>query len=148
MKRRRRRRCPYCGELFWPDLRVKHRQRVCGKSECQRLRRVETQRRYRERTRGERAAEKYRQSVVREKEGVGKGIGPPEIIGEFPESLWEEMRDEIEPQLLVTLRFFADLLFQRREDERVVQRFVNTEEFVNLGIEEVKDQSDSAFSGP
>ena len=55
---------------------------------------------------------------------------------------------EIEPQLLVTLRFFADLLFQRREDERVVQRFVNTEEFVNLGIEEVKDQSDSAFSGP
>jgi len=33
--RRRRRRCPWCGELFTPDPRTKGRQRYCSKPECQ-----------------------------------------------------------------------------------------------------------------
>lgn len=127
---------------------MEQRQRVCKKAWCQELRRAETQRRYRERSKGERLASRYRQAIIREQEGVGRGIGPPEIIEEFPESLWEEMRDEIDPQVLVTFSFFANLLLQGWRDERVVQHAETTEEFVNLANEEVKDQSDLAFFEP
>ncbi len=35
---RRRRRCVVCDELFWPDVRVKSRQKACSRPRCQSVR--------------------------------------------------------------------------------------------------------------
>ncbi len=37
-KRRRRKKCPFCGGLFFPSPKMKNRQWACSKPECQRLR--------------------------------------------------------------------------------------------------------------
>ncbi|WPL17982.1 hypothetical protein Thiowin_03030 [Thiorhodovibrio winogradskyi] len=46
MKRRRRRKCLHCGELFHPDARNVHHQRYCGKGECRRASKAASQRRW------------------------------------------------------------------------------------------------------
>jgi hypothetical protein len=46
MKRRRRRKCLHCGELFHPDARNAHHQRYCGEPECRRASKAASQRRW------------------------------------------------------------------------------------------------------
>lgn len=41
-------RCPYCRKLFEPDPRTKYKQRVCSGIECQKKRRRETQKKWRD----------------------------------------------------------------------------------------------------
>ncbi len=48
MAKPRRKRCCICQDLFWPHPRVKTRQRACRKPECQKVRRAETQKAWRE----------------------------------------------------------------------------------------------------
>ena len=48
MAKPRRKRCRFCPDLFWPHPRVKKRQRACRKPECQKKRRAETQKAWRE----------------------------------------------------------------------------------------------------
>lgn len=43
MAKLRRKRCCICRLGFWPDQRVAERQRACGKAECQKARRAQTQ---------------------------------------------------------------------------------------------------------
>jgi len=49
----------------------------------------------------------------------------------YPSLLWEEIKDEIEPQLFVTLAFFARLLLTAARDERSLQPIVITKEIGN-----------------
>jgi len=44
----KRKRCPYCFSLFYPDRRVGSRQKACRKKSCQIRRRTESQKRWRE----------------------------------------------------------------------------------------------------
>ena len=46
MKRRRRRKCLHCGELFHPDVRNAHHQRYCGEAACRRASKAASQRRW------------------------------------------------------------------------------------------------------
>lgn len=46
MSRNRKRRCPYCNAIYFPDPRIKDRQRACKEQECQRRRKRESQRRW------------------------------------------------------------------------------------------------------
>lgn len=46
MSRSRKRRCPYCKALYFPEPRIKDRQRACKERECQRRRKQESQRRW------------------------------------------------------------------------------------------------------
>ena len=46
MKRRRRKRCLCCGELFMPDNRVGARQKVCSSQQCQEARKQEYSRQW------------------------------------------------------------------------------------------------------
>ncbi len=48
MGKPRRKRCCICRDLFWPHPRVKNRQRACRKPECQKARRAQTQKAWRE----------------------------------------------------------------------------------------------------
>ena len=48
MAKLRRKRCCFCPDLFWPHPRVKTRQRACRKPECQKARRAQTQKAWRE----------------------------------------------------------------------------------------------------
>jgi plasmid stabilization system protein ParE len=118
MQRKRRNRCPYCGELFWPDARTRWRQWACGKPECQKRRRQETQRHYRERHRGESQARRYREEVAAAKSGSYEGPKAGRNTGITECLLWEEIKDEIAPQLYVTLVFIAELIFASVRDER------------------------------
>jgi len=46
VKRRRRRKCLHCGELFHPDVRNAHHQRYCGEAACRRASKAASQRRW------------------------------------------------------------------------------------------------------
>src|SRR5690606_38234281 len=46
MKKKRRRKCPHCRELFRPDPRNRHHQRYCSKPSCQRASKAASQRRW------------------------------------------------------------------------------------------------------
>ena len=129
--RKRRRRCPYCGELFWPDPRTAWRQRACGKEECQRKRRRDTQERYRGKNVGEQQARRYRSSIAAVKESPADEIRSPRG-GIYRSCLWGEIRDEIAPELYVTLLFFAQLLSAAKKDERMMQPYVSAEEIAKL----------------
>ena len=49
MKRRRRRKCPHCGQLYLPDPRNRHHQIYCSAPECQQARQRAGQARWRRR---------------------------------------------------------------------------------------------------
>ena len=49
MKRRRRRKCPHCGQLYRPDPRNRHHQIYCSAPECQQARQRAGQARWRRR---------------------------------------------------------------------------------------------------
>jgi hypothetical protein len=46
MKRRRKRKCLHCGELYGPDLRTRDRQKHCSQPECRRASKAWRQRRW------------------------------------------------------------------------------------------------------
>lgn len=106
MPRRRRKRCPYCHDLFWPDLRTARRQRSCATAACQTKRRKETQKRWRSEHPDDATARRYRAALAAAKAGETPALprAPPARIAAFS---WEEARDEISPQVFVTLRFFV-----------------------------------------
>lgn len=47
MKRRRRRKCPHCGQLYWPDPRNRYHQVYCPATACQQARQWAGQARWR-----------------------------------------------------------------------------------------------------
>ena len=49
MKRRRRRKCPHCGQIYWPDPRNRHHQIYCSAPACQQARQRAGQARWRRR---------------------------------------------------------------------------------------------------
>lgn len=106
MPRRRRKRCPYCQDLFWPDARTATRQRCCAKAGCQAKRRKETQKRWRSEHPDDATARRYRAAIAAAKAGEKPALprAPPSRIEAFP---WAEARDEISPQAFITLRFFG-----------------------------------------
>jgi hypothetical protein len=102
----RRKRCPFCHELFWPDQRTKARQWSCSKPQCQAERRKQTQKRWRDKHPDDAIARRFRAAMAAAKAGEKPAVPrpPPPRIEAFP---WEEARDEISTQVFVTLRFFA-----------------------------------------
>jgi hypothetical protein len=143
-KRKRRKRCPYCGELFWPDGRTAWRQWACGKASCQARRRRETQRRYREKNAGDQEARHYRAAIAEAKSGSSTEISIPGEASIFRSLVWDEIKDEIEPQLSVTLVFYAKLLIAAMRDERSVQPSVINKEIGNYRFGDRKDETDGS----
>ena len=121
-KRRSRKRCPFCGDLFWPDRRTRKRQWACSKSECQKQRRSESQRRWRAKNPEDAVARRYRREVS---EAEASTLVPPRLphaqISPFP---WDEAKDVISPQVYVTLkhlvlwqfRHFVDVISPQLSD--------------------------------
>ena len=137
---RNRRRCGFCRCLYVPDARTAERQRSCAKVECQKRRRAETQRRYRESRPGDAEARRYRAAVALAKGGKTPPLPAPApaVMGR---QLWGEMRDEIRPEVFVTLVYLARLLAKEWKDEfRLQVTEVATESAKSL-VPLVKDVS-------
>ena len=66
----------------------------------------------------------------------------------FGSLLWQEIKDEIEPQVLVTIVFFVKLLISAARDEIRVQRAVITKEKGNYGFSGGKDEIEPRASSP
>jgi len=119
--RRRRKRCRFCKNLFWPDRRVAKWQRACSKVECQRERRRETQQRWRERNPSDAAARRFMAQIAAleptDDEPAPKPVLPanrPAAMAAFP---WLEVRDELSPEVFVSLVFLARLVLRSAKDE-------------------------------
>lgn len=138
----RRKRCPFCAELFWPNPRTKSRQKCCSKAECQEKRRQDTLVRWRQTHPEDGMARRYRATVAAAKAGATAPIprAPPRWIERFP---WEEARDEISPQLLVTLGFFGRFVGGVLRDEILTQRAGLMEEFANFATDGARDEKAS-----
>jgi hypothetical protein len=106
MPRRKRKRCAYCRDLFWPDPRTAARQCACAQPACQAERRKATQRRWRQAHPDDATARRYRAALAAAKAGQEPALprAPPARIDAFP---WEEARDEISAQVFVTFGFFG-----------------------------------------
>ena len=137
---KRRKRCPYCGQLFWPDPRTAWRQWACGKPLCQSKRRQQTQQRYRENNKGEQQARRYREAIAKAKAGCAVGEGVPKSGPIFGSLLWQEIKDELQPQVLVTIAFFLKLVISSARDEIRGQGAVITKENGNYQNAETKDE--------
>lgn len=87
-RRRRRSRCPCCGELFWPDHRVKSRQRYCSQRTCQQARRAAYQRQYRQGRRSEYAGRRLADALAKHRSG---DRAPPDVREPFDRIPWEEV---------------------------------------------------------
>jgi hypothetical protein len=137
-KRRSRKRCPFCEELFWPDPRTRGRQWACSKPACQKQRRRESQRRWRAKNPDDAAARRYRREV---NEASSDTLRAPRLpttkCSPFP---WGEAKDVISPQLYVTLKHLAYWGFRLMVDERSLQGANFTGEMRNSPLAVVKDE--------
>jgi hypothetical protein len=110
---RSRKRCPFCRCLFTPDGRVASRQWACTKADCQARRRQQTQKQWREDHPDDRAARRLRAEIATAK-ATGKAPTPRAPPRGIP---WDEMRDEISPQVLVILGHLVRLGVRTLQDE-------------------------------
>lgn len=117
---RKQKRCPYCRRRFWADPRTEWRQWACSEPACQRRRRQETQRRYRRKNRSDRAGRQYREAVAAARSGEAVPGVPPQR-GPLVSLPWDEMGDEIAPEVLVLLVLFGRLLVSLVKDESRAQ---------------------------
>ena len=113
----RRKRCPFCRCLFWPDPRTRRRQWACSKPECQAKRKVESNRRYRAKNPSDSSSLRYREAVSAMKDGK-EVPGVPPKRGPLASLPWDETEDEIPPEVLVMLVYFGRLLLRAMKDER------------------------------
>lgn len=113
MARRRRKRCLVCGELFWPDPRVRKRQRVCSRESCQAERRRRTQQQYRERHPEDGPARRVRAALAQAKAGGGGSVLRPDP----PSVPWDELQDEIGPQGVVIAQLLLQLAMRSLRDQ-------------------------------
>lgn len=97
-----------CGELFWPDPRVGHRQRACSDEDCQKARRAATQARWRRLNRGYATGYRLRRrsaqaaAAARAVSCVGEGVlAPhplrlPRVLDSVP---WSQAFDRLGPEI-------------------------------------------------
>jgi hypothetical protein len=110
---RSRKRCPFCRCLFTPDGRVASRQWACTKADCQARRRQHTQKQWRDDHPDDRAARRLRTQLAAAK-ATGKAPTPRPPPRGIP---WDEMQDEIPPQVLVILGLLVRLGARAMQDE-------------------------------
>lgn len=101
----RRRRCSLCGELFQADPRVRARQKVCGRTECQR-----------ERHRKSCSAWRAKERPAVEEERVRRRLGSP--VGELR---LDVVKDECGAIIKVLLKESLILMAGLRRDERATK---------------------------
>jgi hypothetical protein len=119
---RSRKRCRFCRCLFTPDGRVALRQWACTKTECQARRRQHSQAQWRKEHPEDPVARRLRADLARAK-ADGKAPSPPPAPRQIP---WDELRDEISPELLVILALFVRLGIRATRDEIRRQVVVST----------------------
>lgn len=140
MARRRRKWCPFCNELFWPDCRTARRQWSCAKDACQQARRKETQRRYRAAHPAEGAARRLRDAMTAAKAPESA----PATTGLSSRIPWDELRDEIRPDVRVLIEFFLRLLASGWRDEMRVQRAEIARQVADLAARLPRDETAGA----
>ena len=95
---RKQKRCPFCRCLFRPDPRSAKRQWACSQDECQKQRRLESQRRWRAKNPADGAGRRYRAAVARARE---EGAVLPRRSS--PRIPWDELRTDLAPEIFVAL---------------------------------------------
>ena len=120
MKRKRRKRCPFCRDLFWPR---NQEQRVCSKEECQKQRRVETQASWRARhPEYQKSRRLYRRSVQAEAAQLALEDGSETVVvvnplrlpSEFHSLPWARATDRFGIELTDFLAMVARALISKR----------------------------------
>ena len=79
-------------------------------------------------------------AIAKAKSGAGVENSIPGEASIFRSLVWEEIKDEIDPQLYVTLVFYAKLLISAMGDERASQSIGITKEIANYAIDDGKDE--------
>ena len=141
--RHRRKRCPFCTQLFWPDTRTAARQWSCTKSSCQQARRKETQRRYRALHPTDAAARRLRDAIT-EAKAAKTPLGPrsTDPISSFSSRVpRDELRDEISPDIRVLIEFFVRLVTGSLRDEMRAQRVAIAGQMADFAARLAKDES-------
>jgi hypothetical protein len=127
MKRTRRKRCPFCRDLFWPR---NQEQRVCSKEECQKKRRVETQASWRARNpEYQKTRRLYRRSVQAEAAQFALENGSATVVVAHPLRLppelhslpWARAADRFGVELTDFVAMVARVLILKRVEVQRLQ---------------------------
>jgi hypothetical protein len=108
----RKRPCSICRHWFYPDPRAGHRQRACGKPECQSARRKKTQARWRARNPDYPAA--YRLQCRSAQPDPPESLRIPVPLNQLP---WDLAKDVIGAQATDFLALMGGLLVRSAKDE-------------------------------
>ena len=103
-------------------------------------RRQDTQQRYRGNNASDQQARRYRAAIAKAKSGSSIDNLIPKEGPIFGSLLWDEIKDEIAPQPLVTIVFLANLLVSVLRDESTTQVDVINKEIGNYRSATKKDE--------
>jgi hypothetical protein len=114
--RSRKKRCPECRELFWPNPRVGDRQKSCGKAICQQKRHKNNCREWRRNNPAYERANRWSARIEAAKQGAAKlqNEDNVESIRALP---WDLVRDEIGPEATVIVQEIVKFVLRTKRDE-------------------------------
>lgn len=107
---RRRKRCRFCGDLFWPDRRIGKKQYTCSKPECQRKRHNHNCKELRKKKPTAERERRLVERLHRGKEDI-KSSEPREALQ------WDVARDSIGVETLVVVEEIVRLVRSGLRDE-------------------------------
>jgi hypothetical protein len=133
----RRRRCAICHHGFTEDPRIGKRQKVCGRPECQKARRQQTQASWRHRHPGyfiERRAKK------RAELNVSEAVDPPRVPPPLSQLPWEMAQEEFGTMGADFLASFGRIVVGHAKDQMLAQVAEISTERPKVGKAPAKDQ--------
>lgn len=119
-RRRRRKRCPGCQELFHPDPRVGRRQEYCAKKTCQRIRKRNYQRRFRAEHPSEERGRRLREALAQASSSPSRPQARPrDPLALIP---WDEVESELGTPTSVVLVCILGVVMRSLARSRAARR--------------------------
>ena len=134
----KKRPCSVCRRWFYPDPRVRLRQRACSERSCQVKRRARTQASWRRRNPDYFTARRLQQR--RASAAEGSTLEPLQLPPPLSHLPWDIAQDEFGPVGSDFLGHLGRVLLRSGQDERSVQVPVSIEKTVRLPLEAAQDE--------
>lgn len=134
----RKRPCRICRRWFYPDPRVRLRQRACSERSCQEARRARTQASWRRRNPDYFTARRLQERRASAAEGLAlEPLQLPPPLSHLP---WDIAQDEFGPVGSDFLGHLGRILLRSGQDEREVQVRASIDEIETLPLGAAQDQ--------
>jgi hypothetical protein len=138
-----KKRCSICGCWFYPNPKVRHCQRTCGKAECRAAHKKRSQAHWSRKNpnywRARRLAEKAN-AAGEARSGAATIRSPPAAMAQIP---WDVVQEAFGAEGTVILAFLVRVACRSAQDAMDSKSLESTKEFVRLDDTNAQDAMDS-----